>query len=102
MRGTNISRRAAQSANHFERLEARQLLSSTLQVGPTAPYHTIQSAVNAAHKGDTVLVAPGTYVEQVVVPSGLSNLTIPLQERIGLDDHPGPRRSDRQQCDRLR
>lgn len=76
MRGTNISRRAAQSANHFERLEARQLLSSTLQVGPTATYHTIQSAVNAAHKGDTILVAPGTYVEQVVVPSGLSNLTI--------------------------
>ena len=76
MRGTNISRRGAQRANHFERLETRQLLSSTLQVGPTATYHTIQSAVNAAHKGDTVVVAPGTYVEQVVIPSGLSNLTI--------------------------
>jgi hypothetical protein len=76
MRGTHASRRAPQRADHFELLETRQLLSSTLQVGPTATYHTIQSAVNAAHKGDRIVVAPGTYVEQVVVPSTLSNLTI--------------------------
>lgn len=76
MRRIQASRRAPQRADHFELLETRQLLSSTLQVGPTATFHTIQSAVNAAHKGDRIVVAPGTYVEQVVVPSTLSNLTI--------------------------
>lgn len=76
MRGTTISRRAAERASHCERLEDRQLLSSTLLVGPSGQYQTIQAAVNAAHKGDKILVAPGTYVEQVVVPAGLSNLSI--------------------------
>ncbi|HEY2589407.1 MAG TPA: right-handed parallel beta-helix repeat-containing protein [Tepidisphaeraceae bacterium] len=69
-------RTAARRASHVERLEIRQLLSSTLQVGPAGPYHTIQSAVNAAHKNDTILVSPGTYVEQVVVPASLTGLEI--------------------------
>ena len=30
---------------------------------PTARFHTIQSAVDAAHPGDTVNICPGTYVE---------------------------------------
>ena len=79
MRRIQAFRRAPQRADHFELLETRQLLSSTLQVGPTATFHTIQSAVNAAHNGNRIVVAPGTYVEQVVVPSTLSNLTISSQ-----------------------
>jgi nitrous oxidase accessory protein NosD len=39
--------------------------AATLNVGSTAKYHTIQSAVNAAHNGDTVNVASGTYKEDV-------------------------------------
>ena len=38
-------------------------------------FATIQAAVDAAHDGDTILVASGTYVEQVVV-NHLNNLTI--------------------------
>ncbi|HYE29346.1 MAG TPA: hypothetical protein VEA61_14090, partial [Allosphingosinicella sp.] len=38
-------------------------------------FATIQEAVNAANDGDTILVATGTYVEQVIVDN-LDNLTI--------------------------
>jgi hypothetical protein len=37
----------------------------------SAKYRTIQSAVNAAPAGGTVVVCPGTYHEQVVVPKPL-------------------------------
>lgn len=83
MRRNTIARRAAGRADHFERLENRQLLSNTLLVGPTAPYHTIQAAVNAADKNDKILVEPGTYVEQVVIPAGLTNLSISSQKGPG-------------------
>jgi len=41
----------------------------------TGGFATIQAAVNAAHNGDTILIASGHYAEQVVV-DGIDNLTI--------------------------
>jgi hypothetical protein len=43
-----------------------------LLVGKHGTYKTIQSAVNAAHSGDWILIAPGDYKEHVVIrKSGL-------------------------------
>ncbi|MDB5693153.1 MAG: serralysin-like metalloprotease protein [Alphaproteobacteria bacterium] len=47
---------------------------NTLLVG-SGGFATIQAAVDASHDGDTILVASGTYVEQVVVDHH-NNLTI--------------------------
>ena len=48
-----------------------------LLVGGGSQYTTIQAAVNAAHAGDTILVAPGTYTEQVTVNGhGLDGISI--------------------------
>lgn len=43
---------------------------------PNALYSTIQSAVDAASEGDTILVAAGTYSEQVSIPEDKDGLII--------------------------
>jgi hypothetical protein len=63
--------------NHFrprlEALEAREV-PAILQVNPALPtaFHTIQSAINAAHPGDTIDVAHGSYFEDIVIDKGVS------------------------------
>jgi nitrous oxidase accessory protein NosD len=39
--------------------------AATLNVGPEATYNTIQSAIDAAHDGDTINVASGIYNETI-------------------------------------
>ncbi len=39
-------------------------------------YSTIQAAVTAAAPGSEIVVCPGTYVEQVTIPTGKNNLTL--------------------------
>ncbi len=51
--------------------------AATLTVGCTgSTYPTIQAAVTAANPGDTIVVCPGTYTEQVTIPVGKNNLTL--------------------------
>jgi hypothetical protein len=42
---------------------------ATLKV--PSQYPTIQSAINAAHSGDTIVVAPGTYIQQLTITKSL-------------------------------
>jgi nitrous oxidase accessory protein len=46
--------------------------AANLSVGAGAQFTTIQQAVDAAKPGDTVLVAPGTYTENIVVNKPLT------------------------------
>jgi len=48
--------------------------AATLKVGPKESYKTIQKAVNAAHNGDTIQVAYGTYKENVKIDKSLTIL----------------------------
>jgi parallel beta-helix repeat protein len=43
-------------------------------------FTSIQAAVNAAHKGDTIAVFPGTYTEQVTVPDSKDRITLTAVE----------------------
>ncbi|MBV9658693.1 MAG: right-handed parallel beta-helix repeat-containing protein [Verrucomicrobia bacterium] len=57
------------------------LVAATLKV--PSQYPSIQAAVTAASPGDNIVVSPGTWVEQVVIPAGKDKLTLksekPLQ-----------------------
>jgi parallel beta-helix repeat protein len=61
------------------------LAAHTLTVGNPITCHgatfpTIQSAVLAANSGDHIVVCPGTYQEQVVIPAGKNNLSLSSQK----------------------
>jgi parallel beta-helix repeat protein len=65
----------------FEHLECRRVLA-TLLVSPTGLFDTtptqftsIQSAVDASAPGDTILVGPGTYQEQLLITKDGLDLT---------------------------
>ncbi len=56
--------------------------AATLQVDDdraqcrSAPYTSVQAAVNAASSGDTIRVCQGTYAEQILLPRDKSNLSL--------------------------
>lgn len=61
-------------------LEARDVPSRTLFVDNTMPplnaYTTIQAAVDAARRGDEIVVADGTYPEEVTFRDNKDNITL--------------------------
>lgn len=55
---------------------------TVLLVGPASSYTTVQSAIDAANDGDTVLIGPGTYDEQLTV-NGFTGLDIEAVDLVG-------------------
>ncbi len=46
--------------------------AQTISVGPSGGYKTIQSALNAASAGDTIVVSAGTYYENIVIDKSVT------------------------------
>jgi parallel beta-helix repeat protein len=46
--------------------------AASLTVGTSGQFKTIAEAVNAAHPGDTIVVAPGNYAENIVIDKPLT------------------------------
>jgi Ca2+-binding RTX toxin-like protein len=65
----------AEGTDRLVDIETVQSTSGNIHLVGLGGFDTIQAAVNAAEDGDTILVAGGTYVEQVTV-DGLANVTI--------------------------
>ncbi len=55
-------------------LSLQAAAQNILRVGPKHPYRTIQAAINAAKEFDTVLVAPGKYLENLDINK--NNVTV--------------------------
>lgn len=75
---TQFTRRPAL---RFELLEDRAVPATLFvdddrQQIPSAKYTTIQAAVDAAKAGDTIVVAKGTYTEQVTFAADKDNITL--------------------------
>ena len=58
------------------RMMAVLFVDDNLQQYPTAPFTSIQAAVNAAAPGDIISVAAGTYNESVTIPAAKPRLTL--------------------------
>lgn len=55
----------------------------TLTVGSGGMFPTIQAAITASSVGDEILVFPGVYMEQIVIPAGKDALFIRSQTPLG-------------------
>ncbi|MFB6185677.1 MAG: NosD domain-containing protein, partial [Halobacteriaceae archaeon] len=60
------------SVNGLPETEIQVQVPETLRVGPDQDYATIQSAVDAANAGNTVIVYPGTYTESVTISNSIT------------------------------
>jgi hypothetical protein len=69
--------------------------TSGIEDGSSAhPFQLISSGMNAASFGDTVLVMPGTYSENIIVdvhdPDGMNRAAVIMKDGVSLVGHAGP------------